>query len=172
MDNIAKHHASLIARYVSSNDAPAIVRSAQKLAYLVLTCTDPSVLEIHKQVVIKQVLWMISSADGKYSTRFRSAEVVNLATNDNASLVGINHEHVFPIRAVRAEILRRRDELVDSPESLNQLLSETVGCVVTHDEHRRLSNLHIGWERYEGVEVLDMSEVPPVVRRSHVVAQT
>jgi hypothetical protein len=160
MDTIARHHNTLIAQYVVSPAAAEIIASAKHLAELVVA--SDKLLNRHRKKILSEILWLISEANGKYSTRFRSAEVVRLAIEEPNSPTKIQHEHVYPRKRVIEDILRRRDALIQDSRSLGAILDKTVGCVVTHEEHRSLSNSADGWERYNGVEVLDMSTDPPV----------
>ena len=87
-----------------------------------------SVLERHKRDVISGMLWKITEARGKYKTRYRS----------RASLVEsgatLQHEHVFTRKDLAERILA-------TPERLREILSDAIGCVVTVEEHRRLSTV-------------------------------
>ncbi len=111
--------------------------------------------------MLKVVIWLITEADGKYSTRFRSKEVVRLARERPRCTVKIHHEHVYPRTALADEILARQAEFRKFPSKLNKLLDEAVGCVVTVVEHRDLLKHAKGRKRYKEVPVLDMSTVPP-----------
>ncbi len=114
--------------------------------------------------MLSEVLWLISEADGKYSTRFRTAEVVRLANEEPNSTTKVQHEHVFPRKKVTERILHQRQMILQHPQLLDSLLDETVGCVVTEQEHRSLPNSLEGWKRYEKVPVLDMMTVPPTLK--------
>ena len=160
VDDIRTHRRKLIAPYAANVNAGETVRSAKNLARLILAGTDIS--DSHKKRILSEVLWMISNADGKHKTRFRSREVVRLANDDPTSQQRIQHEHVFPREVVTEEILRCREGLLANPGRLNQMLDLTVGCIVTAQEHASLQNNLVGWARYhQRVEVLDMSTIPP-----------
>lgn len=107
--------------------------------------------------MLKEVLWLITEADGKYSTRFRSKEVVRLARQQPGSQVAIQHEHVFPRAVVARDIIARESEFRRFPKRLDKLLDDMVGCIVTVEEHTRLLDGESGWGRYKRVPVLDMS---------------
>ena len=159
METIAKHNKKLVAQYKRSAEASDIVASAKHLAHLIVA--SEQLLHRHRKKILSEVLWLISEADGKYTTRFRSAEVVRLARDEPNSLMKIQHEHVFPRKRVTELILKERDLLLNDLPRLDKLLEETVGCVVTTDEHKNLSNSHDGWSRYAKVPVLDMATNPP-----------
>lgn len=159
MDTISRHARKLIRPYVRSKKADAIFTSAKRLARLALA--DRAILPEHRKRVLSSVQWFISKADGKYRTRFRSRLVVDLATHEPTSTVKINHEHVFTRREIT-------EKLLAAPERVDELLDEVVGCIVTKDEHDRMSSKLSGWERYEaaGIVVLDMADVPPAIWRA------
>ena len=162
MDTIAKHKKKLRARYKRSAIASEVISSAKHLARLVLMSDE--LLHRHKKKILSEVLWLISEADGKYSTRFRSAEVVRLANQDPGSSTRIQHEHVFPRKGITERILKDVEHFLQHPAELDALLESTVACVVTADEHRDLDNSEEGWARYKSVIVLDMEPENPVPR--------
>ena len=163
MDTVNRHRQNLLAQYKRADKAGAIVASAKKLARLILENNE--LLPPHRKKILKEVLWLISEADGKYRTRYRSAEVVRLACEVRDCEVPIQHEHVYPRASVADRMLRERDELLRDPEKLEVLLDQTIGCVVTRAEHAKLKSGE-GWARYKDVRVLDMSTVPPKPRRN------
>ena len=160
METIARHRTRLLLPYRRSATADALVASAKHLARIVLASDE--LHERHRKKMLSDVLWLISEADGKYTTKFRSAEVIRLATEEPESQTKIQHEHVFTRKSVTEKILDNRERLLLNPNELDDLLDRTIGCVVTAAEHRRLSNSRDGWDRYHNVSVLDMSQVPPL----------
>lgn len=94
---------------------------------------------LHKKELINVAIWKISEADGKYKVRYWS-EGALLSKQNNW-----HHEHVYT-----------RKELVDrllSGEEVDNVIQNIIACVVTRDEHKKLSqSKKQGWERY-----LDMS---------------
>lgn len=156
---IATYRKHLIARYQRRTNAESVIASAKKLAHLLLSSDE--LLPQHRKKMLKEVVWLITEADGKYSTRYRSKEVVRLAEETPTCDVKIQHEHVYPRAAIADEILARKDEFSRHPNKLDQLLDEAVGCVVTIAEHRELLKNQKGWKRYKNVAVLDMSTDPP-----------
>jgi len=158
MVTIADHYKKLRAPYRRSSKSTEVILSAKNLTKLILTSDD--VILRHKKKILSEVLWFLSEADGKYSTRFRSVEVVRLATEDPTSKVRIQHEHVYPRALVSAQILDNVEFYRNNPEKLDLLLEETVGCIVTETEHNSLL-AGLGWVRYANVPVYDMSESVP-----------
>jgi hypothetical protein len=152
MDTIARHARKLVKDYLPSPRAIAIVKSAKLLAKMVLK--NEEMLPAHRRKVLSSVQWMISKVDGKYSTRYRSEIVVEIARSEPTSKTKINHEHVF----TRKYIIQ---QLLANPQSSDQLLDQVIACVVTKDEHDRLSTIStdlVGWGRYTqaGITVIDM----------------
>jgi hypothetical protein len=158
-DTIKRHFKLLKAPYKRRAKADSIIDSAKKLARLILSSDE--LLHEHRRKMLKEVLWFVTEANGKYSTRYRSAEVVRLARDEPESEVPVRHEHVYPRAVVADEILSRQDELRQHPGLLDELLDQSVGCIVTVYEHGELLSGRTGWGRYEHVPVLDMSEIPP-----------
>ena len=156
MGTIAKHSKKLRTQYCRSAAVEGIVASAKHLARLVLASDE--LLPKHRKKMLSEVLWIISEADGKYSARYRTAEVVRLATEDPTSRTKIQHEHVFPRKKVIKSILDQRHKLLKRPRLLDELLDQTVACVVTAQEHTKLCNSKEGRQRYGDakVPVLDM----------------
>lgn len=157
-DTVEKHRTKLLAPYQQNPRYEAVVESAKRLALLILGCEE--LLVSHRKKMLKEVIWLISEADGKYSTRYRSAEVVRLARQEASCNVLIQHEHVFPKARVVDRLLADKEALLSDPQRLSRALDQTVACVVTKEEHRRLVDGD-GWERYRSVAVLDMSTDPP-----------
>ena len=157
MDTIAKHKKKLLQPYKRRDGADEIIASATHLAQLVLP--SEHLLRRHKKKILSEVLWLVSEVDGKYSTRYRSARVIQLARDEPTSDEKIQHEHVFPRKQVT-------EHLLNNPERLEAVLAETTGCVVTASEHKNLISSAEGWGRYRDVKVLDMLSEPPTERAS------
>lgn len=119
-------------------------------------CLQLPILERHKRDIISGLLWKITEARGKYTTRYRSKESM-------AAGAKVEHDHVF----TRKDLT---DRIIAEPERAREILRDAIACVVTVEEHRRLSRIgpavH-GWDRYTeaGVEVVDTDDgtVAPAV---------
>jgi hypothetical protein len=118
-------------------------------ARFAVTC--PQLFDAYRRELLDNVLWLVTVApSGKYTTRFRSQAAVNDPKAD------LRHEHVYTRRSLVERMLA-------DPSSIEVVIREqAIGCVVTKDEHRRLSffdRTHEGWERYRaaGIDVLDMA---------------
>jgi hypothetical protein len=111
------------------------------------------VLKSHKRDIIDGMLWSITQARGKYTTRFRS-----VGACDAGKGVKLQHDHVIPRNELIADILRE-------PGSARELLGSAIGCAVTAEEHRRLNEVTRkqpylkSWDRYQaaGITVRDMA---------------
>ena len=103
-----------------------------------------------KEDLFRAVVWIVSELDGKFTARFRSRSALEAPAGT------VQHEHVFPMKDLWA--------LVRGPVRPAQLLPLVAACVVTRDEHRRLSaydrnpNARFGWLRYMEcqIPVVDM----------------
>jgi hypothetical protein len=109
-------------------------------------CLTLDILERHKRDIISGMLWKITEARGKYTTRYRSKASMEAGTK-------LQHEHVF----TRKDLT---DRILAEPQHVREILCDAIGCVVTVDEHKRLSRVAgtiRGWNRYTaaGVEVVD-----------------
>lgn len=109
------------------------------------------ILDGHKRDLINGMLWAITQARGKYTTRYRSQGALKAPLGTK-----LQHEHVIPRRQLVDRIMRE-------PYAAREHLSTAIGCVVTVEEHRRLTaidrtqrGLH-AWERYAaaGITVID-----------------
>ena len=116
--------------------------------------------QVRRELLTKYVLWLVTTGTvaHKHDTRYRSTGAVGVT--DLAELV---HEHVHT-RSKLADLILANptDEVIEFV--VNNL---AFGCVVTRDEHARLSpfdKTHTGWDRYKaaGIEVVDMSTGEPL----------
>lgn len=162
MDTIDKHRNKLARQFVPRKEALEIVASAKSLVEIALRSTH--LLTRHRRKLMSEALWWISEADGKYSTRYRTKDVYDLANSRDGGTTKIQHEHVYPRKEVIKELLSNSERYLANPAELERVLNDTVGCVVTASQHHSLRKGARGWLRYEGVVVYDMSTIPPSVR--------
>ena len=110
-------------------------------------------IDAHKRELLSICLWKLSEVEGgKHGTRFQSEAAVGAPRRELA------HEHVFE----RAKLV---SALLASPNDIDAVVSKAVGCLVTRQEHKRLTHVSRtnpqaeGWERYAlaGIKVLDPS---------------
>lgn len=93
-----------------------------------------------KEELFRAVVWIVSELDGKYTTRFRSKAALEAPAGT------VQHEHVFPMKDLWAIAQGRMKPA--------ELLPLVAACVVTRDEHRKLSaydrspDAKFGWYRY------------------------
>jgi len=119
------------------------------------------IVRVHQQELIGICLWKFTEAGNvprtnKYGTRFRSRGALDV---ENPS--DVNHEHVGTRKWLRAEIMTRYCEKAGREAIERFIRDHAVACVVTKEEHSRLSSLAQelqGWQRYAAanVEVIDM----------------
>lgn len=112
-------------RFVPNPKADEVIKSAITAIKGIL------VLQInneHKETLISRMVWAITEAHGKYTTRFRSEGVL---TNADCK---IQHEHVYTRKELIAKILK-------DPAQCEKILDNAVACVVTEDEHRLLTRV-------------------------------
>lgn len=122
------------------------VEITESAARAIEGCLNLDILARHKRNIISGMLWKITEARGKYSTRYRSRRSMEVGAK-------LQHEHVF----TRKDLT---DRIVADPERVREILCDAIGCVVTVDEHGRLSAVDRslrGWDRYAAadVEVID-----------------
>ena len=112
--------------------------SAIALVKLLLS-ESSELLPGHRREFLKLALWKITQAEsGKYGTRFQSKISLSVSREE------LRHDHVFQ-RAIMIEAM-----LQATPEGIDDILENAVGCTVTKDEHDRLDQFKDldGWERY------------------------
>jgi hypothetical protein len=137
------------ARFTRHPDADVRIESA-KLA--IRTLLRLRLYPSHKKDLLTVCLWKLTEAEGrgKYGTRYFSRRALSSPRTE------WQHEHVFERKKLVALLL-------EDPARLDEVAEVAVGCVVTKEEHRRLTmadrqrpDLN-GWERYQaaGIEVVD-----------------
>lgn len=84
-----------------------------------------NIMDSHKCDVINGMLWSVTQARGKYTTRFRSTAPCNAPKG-----IKLQHEHVIP----RKELI---GAIMNEPSRARELLSTAIACVVTKEEHQR-----------------------------------
>jgi hypothetical protein len=130
-----------------------ILASAATILEALLTL---DILERHKRDLINGMLWTVTQARGKYTTRYRSQ-----AARDAPRGTKLQHEHVIPRKQLVTAIM-------NDPTRARALLATAIGCVVTKEEHERLNRITReqpqlqGWERYQaaGITVIDTDKHP------------
>ena len=125
-------------------------RRASAVALAEFAATSPALDAEHRRKTLSLALWFATEADGKYKLRFRSAEARELGPSDRRQL---RHEHV----QTRKQLI---DEIVAEPSRAREIVLSALACVVTDNEHQRLTAVSEdiqGWDRYivAGVDVYD-----------------
>jgi len=128
-------------------DVAAVKQSALRLARTIAEL-DVDVLLTHKRKLLRDVVWIVTEANGKGNTRYVSEAVYS-------GQGPIRHEHVLPIKYLVGRML-------ESPETISQVLDSAIGWLVTEGEHRLLpsNSAGEGWDRYRqaGIRVFDRLE--------------
>jgi hypothetical protein len=122
-------------------------------------CLDLPIMERHKRDLISGMIWKLTESRGKYTTRYRSRASMEKDAK-------VQHDHVF----TRKDLVNR---ILAEPERAREILKCAIACVVTVEEHKRLTkvaeSIH-GWDRYHSIriEVVDTDDekvvTPPPVR--------
>jgi hypothetical protein len=139
-----------------------VLAASTAFAMFALTAPELEAVPEYRSELLGYALWFITvGPSGKYTTRYRSTGA--LAAE---ALRDLRHEHVYPRRAVKAQLLAAAAADPD-PGTLRPVVQATlatsVGAVVTREEHRlvsRYDQTHPGWARYAaaGVTVIDMAD--------------
>ncbi|CBK40392.1 protein of unknown function [Nitrospira defluvii] len=129
-------------------DAEKIVQSAKSAIAKILKMGEDVLLE-HRRALLSRMIWKITEAHGKYTTRYCSGA----ARNDGGKL---RHEHVTPRKVLI-------DRLLNNPSGVERILQDAIACTVTAEEHSRLSGVReelCGWDRYSRakIEVIDRAK--------------
>lgn len=130
-------------------DAAKIVASAKEAIKGILSMEDPVLVE-HKKSLISRMLWKVTEANGKYTTRYSSEKALSCSKDEK------RHDHVW----TRKKMV---EHLIDNPECVDEEVEKAIGCTVTKEEHSLLSEWDIscdGWDRYKnaGIRVVDLKE--------------
>jgi hypothetical protein len=135
-----------------------IIESAIALANAILA-TDA--LAQHKRELLDVCIWKVSEANGKYGVRYWSAGVLQLVQQHGELLAILKQRPML----LRHEHVNTRKSLVDTmfndPSSVARILQEeTIACLVTIDEHGKLSNHDNGFARYfaANIQIWDTQE--------------
>ncbi len=110
--------------------------------------------------ILREATWETTEVDGKLTPRFRSPAAMAYIGPKPASM--LRHDHVF----TRAELIKR---MLEPGADVAAVMSLAVGCLVTKDEHTRLTTFdktHHGWRRFLAakVDVLDAATGGYVIR--------
>jgi hypothetical protein len=151
------------ARYVAHPQREERIASAVALARLVLG--SPQLIDPQRRRILSQAIWFVSEADGKYLTRYRSRGAREAQAS--GSVQDLRHDHVITRKALI-------DGMLAEPRHAEKILRGAIACVVTVEEHARLTALRpepSGWERYlaASVDVFDMLTDTPLISSGQLV---
>ena len=131
------------------------INSANILIKLLLTHKKQGleVIDRHYEELLTILLGKITEAHSKSKTLYRSQ-----CSIEEKSM--LQHEHVYQRKTMIKALVNANSEL-----DVSNILLTAVACIVTHDEHKKLSQFDYlyGWERYEraGILVMEMSGNKP-----------
>lgn len=148
--DLVDHLAIMVARQKKHTEAKIIESVSTAIEHII----GMPILDRHRRDLIRSLLWQVTEARGKYTTRYRS----RAAFDDPKQR--IQHDHVF----TRQDLCER---LMKPDSNVRSVLKDAVACVVTVDEHTRLTSVTRanpslkGWDRYEaaGIEVVDVDRL-------------
>ena len=123
-------------------DATRVVASAKHAIKHILSMEAP-VIEEHKKSLISRMLWKVTEAHGKYTTRYFSEKALTCTKHEQ------RHDHVWTRR-------KMVQSLIDNPMRLDEEINRAIACIVTKEEHRKLSEFdasYDGWERYKMAKI-------------------
>jgi|CXWL01.1.fsa_nt_gi hypothetical protein len=121
--------------------AAKIVKSAKE-AIIGILGMGGDVLDEHKRTLISRMLWKITEANGKYTTRFQSENAIRKKG-------ALRHDHAW----IRKHMV---EGILAYPRDLDSKIALAIGCTVTKDEHDRLTEFDSvcdGWERYRRAKI-------------------
>lgn len=127
--------------FVPRADADKTIQSAKNAIIKILEMGEDVLLE-HRRALLSRMIWKITEAHGKYTTRYCSAS----ARKDEGKL---EHEHVIPRKVLI-------DQLLTNPSDAEQILQPVIACTVTVEEHICLSKVPAdvgGWDRYTRAKI-------------------
>lgn len=148
-------------RRYQDTPAMAAVRLSALRAVQQLLRPVPGLTVAHRRELLTISLWKWTEAAGvppyaKFNVRYATPGAL-----DHSNPAKVNHEHVWPRRWIIDRLLERGKAWPE--HELRTFLEEHgVACIVTVDEHARLSTLTSGpegWDRYAraGIRVRDLT---------------
>jgi hypothetical protein len=128
-----------------------IIESAIVLAHAILA-TDALIQ--HKRELLDICIWKVSEANGKYGVRYWSAGVLHLVQEYGGLTAILKNRPIV----LRHEHVNTRKSLVDAmladATAISRILKEDViACLVTTDEHPKLSSKYDGFARYLAADI-------------------
>lgn len=106
-----------------------------------------------RDAAINDILWRLSEGVGPtIPHKFLEVHFRSLAAHASPVARGLQHDHVFQRAVIHEQILYQ-------PDRASLTAAKVVACIVTKEEHKRLSKPSKldGWDRYKEarVEVID-----------------
>lgn len=125
-------------------EPPGLQSQLAAIEDMIATIRDSQLPLSSKKRMLNHALWEISHVRGNYAPRFRSVNV--LKANPGTK---IERHHIYKRKKLVQDILREE-------EHLHSILLRVLHCVVTEEEHARLTAVpeHLdGWDRYAYAKV-------------------
>lgn len=132
---------TLLDPFVERPDAEEVVQSAKNAIAKILEMGEDVRLE-HRKSLLSRMIWKITEAHGKYTTRYCSIAARNKQE-------GLRHEHVIPRKVLI-------DRLMKAPSDVENILQDAIACTVTAEEHDSLSTVSedvCDWDRYKRAKI-------------------
>ena len=125
-------------------------------------------MQLHVQTkkrMLNHALWLVVELTGSFYGRYRSRGVLDKEE------IKIQRDHVFPRKQLVEELLGA------TPNFASVMTRAQCYCVVTHEEHERLTEVPVdivGWDRYEkaGVCAWDMASQKKADTAAHLCGQS
>lgn len=127
--------------FVPRADADKIIQSAKNAIAKILEMGEDALLE-HRRALLSRMIWKITEAHGKYTTRYCSQSAQNYQGK-------LEHEHV----TARKVLI---DRLMKDPMDVDRILEDAIACTVIAEEHKSLSRVSetvCGWDRYKQAKI-------------------
>ncbi|MBX3320517.1 MAG: hypothetical protein KF890_11615 [Nitrospira sp.] len=127
--------------FVDRPDAEKIIQSAKNAIVKILEMGE-DVFPEHRKALLSRMIWKITEAHGKYTTRYCSIAARNKQE-------GLRHEHVIPRKVLI-------DRLMKAPSDVENILQDAIACTVTAEEHDSLSTVSedvCDWDRYKRAKI-------------------
>ncbi len=111
-------------------------------------------LEVHKRGFMSSCIWMVTESNGKYGVPYWSEGIYELVQREGSlgnvlklRPLLVRHEHVRPRKYIV------EDSMNDQKNVEAILLRDSIACLVTKEEHKKLDHLDTGFGRYEAASI-------------------
>lgn len=150
-------------RLKKGREKKAVIDSVTTAIRHILNMPDDGnkIIVHHKKLLLGQMIWMFTEADGlttegkrtnyKYKLTYISEGTKkrrDKSGEDSKNYIkGLRHEHVH----MKNELIKK---LLAKPKNVDAILKKAIGCVVTKKEHDSLTHKDCdGWKRYKKAKI-------------------